>query len=172
MKRTFIIMIAVLLVFAMSGCVTLSKTPAAGGAAGIIRIDADKAEIAQQKKEAAEAKAIVKVIKAQLKALEQEDVDAVLSTMHQELAANDDVVCELEALFEITEDLSYDLVDYKYFGAGIMDITQETCGKDSTRFRDNRISATWVFQQVEGEWKFSNSTVHTTTYLNAEVARR
>lgn len=137
-------------------------------AAGLITAGTSKD--APKEDVAAIAKALVV---RNLEALNKEDVDGSMATIHREspiYASTRQAMAGAAARY----DLRYELLSFGYIGAdeeyAVARVSQKTSKLQGPGFRDNVIDMMHVFRKHKGAWKFWQSALLGVTYLRPAPA--
>ncbi len=117
-----------------------------------------------------EHEAIEAVVKQNLEATENEDVQGVLETMHADGPGYDEgaITAELEELFA-SYDLEYELeiLDVRIEnGQAEVDFRQVTRSLDNQEFDDNQITGVHIMRQQNGEWKIYDTLIEETELID------
>ncbi len=117
-----------------------------------------------------EHEAIKTVVKQNLEATENEDIQGVLQTMHADGPGYDEgaITAELEELFA-SYDLEYELeiLDARIEnGQAEVDFQQVTRSLDNQEFDDNQIAGVHIMRQQNGEWKIYDSLIEETELID------
>ena len=104
-----------------------------------------------------------------LKACQDEDLDAEMSTVHSQSPVYLITKQQTPLLFE-NFDLKYELTDFKYIGEdedyAVARIKQKTTKVSGPAFKNNEIDAIAVFRKEKGQWRFWNQVILDTKYIN------
>ncbi|SDQ44360.1 zinc-ribbon domain-containing protein [Natronobacterium texcoconense] len=115
---------------------------------------------------------IKKVIKAQFKALNEQNLELYKKTFHPEAGHVDENVKTAKRLFN-DYDISFEVKDYEFLeigdGEAQVRIVQDTRKNDNSNFRDNRVDQIWTFRKSNGNWRFWNSEEVETEYLDGSI---
>lgn len=99
---------------------------------------------------------VKEVFAENLRATQQEDVDAIMSTMHSMSPNRAATKAQFPALFK-RYDLKYELVDYSFVSLSgnyaIARVKQRTSKVKGPAFRNNIIDMLIVLKQDNGKWK-------------------
>ena len=101
-----------------------------------------------------------------LRSNQEEDINAVLQTIHTQSPAYEKISQHLPKIFE-DYDLKYELLSYTYLGtdgeyavARIIQTTEKVDQKPGTPlFQNNRVDIIQVFRKEFGFWKFWNQVI-------------
>jgi len=104
-----------------------------------------------------------------MKACQDEDLDAAMSTLHSQSPAYLPTKQQTSILFE-NFDLKYELAAFKYIGQdgeyAVARIKQKTTKVAGPAFQNNVTDLIAVFRKENGHWKFWNQIILGTKYLN------
>ena len=111
-------------------------------------------------------KTLRELVIAGLQANQDEDINAVLQTIHTQSPAYDKIAQHIPRIFE-NYDLKYDLLSYAYLGtdneyavARILQSTERaTQEPGSPNFQNNKADVIQVFRKENGVWKFWNQVI-------------
>jgi hypothetical protein len=112
---------------------------------------------------------IMAAVSDNLKAMEQEDVNATMATIDESSPGYQTTKDLIKIIFE-QYDLKYELSDLKVIErkdneakVGFTQVTRKVSGPE---FRDNKITGVHTLRLSKGKWKIYNSVVSTTDYLD------
>ena len=108
------------------------------------------------------------LVKENLKATREENIDGIMSTIHPDSPAYNPTKDQTAPLFE-SYDLNYEIVSFTYIGEegtyAVSRTKQKTTKISGPDFRDNVIDMIQVFRKDEGVWKFWNQVILDIEYL-------
>jgi predicted small lipoprotein YifL len=112
---------------------------------------------------------IIASVSENLKAMENEDVDATMATIDENSPGYQSTKDLIKVIFE-QYDLKYELSDLKVIeknkNEAKVSFTQVTRKVSGPEFRDNKITGVHTLRLSRGKWKIFNSVVKTTDYLD------
>jgi len=116
----------------------------------------------QEEEDVDHEEAIKEVVEANLEATENEDIEGIKETMHEESPEYDDAAMEeMELLFE-QFDLEYELEIIEVTqenDEATVEFEQETRAEENTEFEDNLLKGFHELRKQEGEWKIYQTQV-------------
>lgn len=116
----------------------------------------------------AEEQAAKEVVRENVRALENEDMDAMKATLHPESPKYSQTVEGMRSVFQqydLTYDLEIESVEVDGEEARV-EAVQTTRKESGPAFRDNKMWATHVLRKYEGEWRIYDTIVEDVEYLN------
>jgi len=138
----------------------------------LIEEEVEEQEVIEEEAEAPDddLDAIKAVVKQNLEATANEDIQGVLQTMHEDGPGYDEgaITAELEEMFA-NFDLEYELeiLDARIENeTAEVDFRQVTRSLDNQDFNDNRITGVHILRQQNGEWKIYDSQVEETELID------
>jgi hypothetical protein len=114
-------------------------------------------------------KAINSMVISNVQATQEENLDAVLQTIHTQSPGYLATKQQLVPLFD-NYDLKYEILSFKYIGRdneyAVARVKQSTKKLSGPAFRNNVVDMIEVFRQEKGQWKFWNQVILEVTYTN------
>ena len=114
------------------------------------------------------AKLIEDVLKANLNAGQQENLEAMLNTVHSQSPSYLMTKQEMIAIFD-NFDISYELTYYKYIGQdndyAVARARYTTKKISGYAFKDNEVDTIHIFKKENGEWKIWSAAILDVKYL-------
>jgi hypothetical protein len=113
--------------------------------------------------------AINSVVIRNVQAVQAENLDAVMKTIHTQSPGYLTTKQQLQPLFE-NYDLKYEILSFTYIGRdnqyAVARVKQSTQKLSGPAFRNNVLDMIQVFRQEKGQWKFWNQVLLEVTYIN------
>lgn len=114
-------------------------------------------------------KAINSMVISNVQATQEENLDAVLQTIHTQSPGYLATKQQLVPLFD-NYDLKYEILSFKYIGRdneyAVARVKQSTKKLSGPAFRNNVVDMIEVFRQEKGQWKFWNQVILGVRYTN------
>lgn len=108
------------------------------------------------------------LIRENLQATQDEDLERMLSTIHTQSPSYEQTKKMCAPLFE-QYDLSYTLINFSYIGSdgeyAVARIKQITAKVNGPAFNNNQLDVMHVFRKENGQWKFWSQAMLEITYL-------
>ena len=109
------------------------------------------------------------VVITNVQAVQAENLDAVMKTIHTQSPGYLTTKQQLQPLFD-NHDLKYQILSFTYIGRdnqyAVARVKQSTQKLSGPAFRNNVLDMIQVFRQEKGQWKFWNQAILEVTYVN------
>ena len=113
--------------------------------------------------------AIKSVVIRNVQAVQAENLNAVMKTIHTQSPGYLTTKQQLAPLFD-NYDLKYEILSFTYIGRddqyAVARVKQSTREISGPAFRNNILDMVQVFRQEKGQWKFWNQAILEVTYVN------
>ncbi|MCG6980304.1 MAG: hypothetical protein LJE88_02745 [Deltaproteobacteria bacterium] len=109
------------------------------------------------------------VVITNVQAVQAENLDAVMKTIHTQSPGYLTTKQQLQPLFD-NHDLKYQILSFTYIGRdnqyAVARVKQSTQKLSGPTFHNNVLDMIQVFRQEKGQWKFWNQAILEVTYVN------